>query len=114
MSELKRTPLHAFHVAHGGRIVDFAGWEMPVQYKGILAEHLAVRRAAGLFDVSHMGEVDVRGPDAARFLNYISSRTTSPSCFPAASSIRRCATRTAGWWTTCSFIAARPGGFFPL
>jgi aminomethyltransferase len=58
-------------VAHGGRIVDFAGWEMPVQYKGILAEHLAVRRAAGLFDVSHMGEVDVRGPAAAKFLNHL-------------------------------------------
>ena len=71
MSELKRTPLHAFHVAHGGRIVDFAGWEMPVQYKGILAEHLAVRRAAGLFDVSHMGEVDVRGADAEKFLNHL-------------------------------------------
>ena len=71
MSELNRTPLHAFHVAHGGRIVDFAGWEMPVQYKGILAEHLAVRRAAGLFDVSHMGEVDVRGPAAAKFLNHL-------------------------------------------
>jgi len=71
MSELKSTPLCAFHVAHGGRMVDFAGWEMPVQYKGILAEHLAVRRAAGLFDVSHMGEVDVRGPDAAKFLNHL-------------------------------------------
>lgn len=71
MSELKRTPLHAFHVARGARIVDFAGWEMPVQYKGILAEHLAVRRTAGLFDVSHMGEVDVRGPAAAKFLNHL-------------------------------------------
>ena len=71
MSELKRTPLYAFHAAHGGRIVDFAGWEMPVQYKGILAEHLAVRRTAGLFDVSHMGEVDVRGPEAAKFLNHL-------------------------------------------
>jgi aminomethyltransferase len=71
MSELKCTPLRAFHAAHGGRMVDFAGWEMPVQYKGILAEHLAVRRAAGLFDVSHMGEVDVVGPDAAKFLNHL-------------------------------------------
>jgi len=71
MSELKRTPLHDFHLEHGGRMVDFAGWEMPVQYKGILAEHLAVRRAAGLFDVSHMGEVDVRGPAAAKFLNHL-------------------------------------------
>ena len=68
MSLPKRTPLHAFHVAHGGRMVDFAGWDMPVQYKSILEEHKAVRRAAGLFDVSHMGEVDVAGIGAAKFL----------------------------------------------
>jgi aminomethyltransferase len=66
---LKRTPLYAFHVAHGGRMVDFAGWEMPVQYRSILEEHKAVRRSAGLFDVSHMGEVDVRGREALKFLN---------------------------------------------
>jgi len=66
---LKRTPLYAFHVAHGGRMVDFAGWEMPVQYRSILEEHKAVRHAAGLFDVSHMGEVDVRGSEALKFLN---------------------------------------------
>jgi aminomethyltransferase len=51
--------------------VDFAGWEMPVQYRSILEEHKVVRRAAGLFDVSHMGEVDVRGPEAGRFLNHL-------------------------------------------
>jgi aminomethyltransferase len=66
---LKRTPLYAFHVARGGRMVDFASWEMPVQYRSILEEHKAVRRAAGLFDVSHMGEVDVRGREALKFLN---------------------------------------------
>ncbi len=71
MSSLKRTPLYAFHAAHGGRLVDFAGWEMPVQYRSILEEHKAVRRAAGLFDVSHMGEVDVTGPEAAKFLNHL-------------------------------------------
>ncbi len=71
MSDLKRTPLRDFHAAHGGRLVDFAGWEMPVQYRSILEEHKAVRRTAGLFDVSHMGEVDVRGPEAAKFLNYL-------------------------------------------
>ncbi len=71
MSELQRTPLHAFHVAHGGRFVDFAGWEMPVQYKSIIEEHKAVRSTAGLFDVSHMGEVDVTGPGAAAFLNQL-------------------------------------------
>jgi len=92
MSELKRTPLRDFHAAHGGRLVDFAGWEMPVQYRSILEEHKAVRRAAGLFDVSHMGEVDVQGPDAARFLNHLVTNDVtklfpgrvlySPMCYP--------------------------------
>lgn len=92
MSELKRTPLYDFHVAHGGRLVDFAGWEMPVQYRSILEEHKAVRRAAGLFDVSHMGEVDVQGPDAGRFLNHLVANDVaklfpgrvlySPMCYP--------------------------------
>src|SRR3954468_14313699 len=71
MSELKRTPLRDWHAAHGARLVDFAGWEMPVQYRSILEEHKAVRRTAGLFDVSHMGEVDVTGPDAGKFLNHL-------------------------------------------
>ena len=71
MSELQRTPLRDFHAAHGGRLVDFAGWEMPVQYRSLLEEHRAVRRAAGLFDVSHMGEVDVRGPEAGKFLQHL-------------------------------------------
>ncbi|MDD3181021.1 MAG: glycine cleavage system aminomethyltransferase GcvT [Opitutaceae bacterium] len=71
MTNLRKTPLHSFHVRQGGRMVDFAGWEMPVQYKSILEEHKLVRRTAGLFDVSHMGEAEVRGPDARRFLNYM-------------------------------------------
>jgi len=70
MSEtLSRTPLFALHVELGGRIVPFAGWEMPVQYTGIIEEHMAVRQTAGLFDVSHMGEARVRGRDAAKFLD---------------------------------------------
>lgn len=68
MSILKTTPLRDFHAANGGRLVDFAGWEMPVQYRSILEEHKTVRKAAGLFDVCHMGEVDVKGPDALAFL----------------------------------------------
>src|SRR5205085_551138 len=56
------------HVAAGGKLVPFAGWEMPVQYSGVKAEHLAVRREVGLFDVSHMGEIETRGPDALAFL----------------------------------------------
>ena len=61
---MKRTPLWEAHRALGARFVDFGGWEMPVQYDGILAEHAAVRGAAGLFDVSHMGEIELRGPHA--------------------------------------------------
>lgn len=77
MSTLRRTPLHDFHLAHGGRLVDFAGWEMPVQYKSILEEHRAVRTAAGLFDVSHMGEFAVTGPDAAAFLDHVMANDIS-------------------------------------
>jgi len=65
----QRTPLHDRHRALGARIVDFAGWEMPVSYRGALEEHRAVRERCGLFDVSHMGEVEVRGPGAAAFCN---------------------------------------------
>lgn len=67
---LKRTALYDRHVALGAKIVPFAGWEMPIQYAGILAEHRAVRTAAGLFDLGHMGQVDVTGPDALEFLQY--------------------------------------------
>jgi aminomethyltransferase len=70
---LKRTPLYEAHVRLGARLVDFGGWEMPVQYTGIVEEHLAVRRAAGLFDISHMGELVVSGPGAETFLNRVLS-----------------------------------------
>ena len=69
--ELKKTALNQVHRDLGGRMVPFAGWEMPVQYSGIYEEHLATRNAAGLFDVSHMGVYEVRGPDAASFLDTI-------------------------------------------
>jgi aminomethyltransferase len=71
MSQLLHTACHAWHVAHGGRMVDFAGWEMPVQYGSIVAEHHAVRRAAGLFDIAHMGRLKFTGPDAAKFLDHL-------------------------------------------
>jgi aminomethyltransferase len=67
-SPLRRTSLYAEHVALGARIVPFAGWEMPLQFAGIVEEHHAVRRRAGLFDVSHMGRLTAEGPDAAAFL----------------------------------------------
>jgi glycine hydroxymethyltransferase len=69
--ELKRTALYDVHKSSGGRMVPFAGWEMPVQYTGIYEEHLATRNAAGLFDVSHMGVYEVRGADATSFLDTI-------------------------------------------
>ena len=65
---LQRTPLHDRHVALGARLVPFAGWEMPVQYEGVIQEHRAVRKDAGVFDVSHMGELEVEGPRAAELL----------------------------------------------
>ena len=68
---LKRTPLFAAHQALGAKLIDFGGWEMPVQYTSISDEHLAVRNAAGIFDISHMGEVTVSGAGAADFLNLI-------------------------------------------
>src|SRR5688572_643118 len=68
---LKRTALYDVHKSSGGRMVSFAGWEMPVQYSGIFEEHLATRNAAGLFDVSHMGVYEVRGADAASFLDSV-------------------------------------------
>src|SRR5829696_2302486 len=74
---LKKTPLHASHVALGARMVPFAGWDMPVEYSGITAEHLAVRTSAGLFDVSHMGEIEVAGADALAAIQRITSNDAS-------------------------------------
>ncbi|HRN29595.1 MAG TPA: glycine cleavage system protein T, partial [Terrimesophilobacter sp.] len=64
------SPLHELHVAGGASFTDFAGWQMPVSYGSDLAEHHAVRQAAGMFDISHMGELTVRGPDAGAFLDF--------------------------------------------
>ncbi len=67
---LRRTPLYEIHAEQGARLVPFAGWEMPVQYEGVREEHMAVRTHAGMFDVSHMGEVEVEGPGALAFLQH--------------------------------------------
>lgn len=77
MTTLKRTPLYDTHVALGARMVEFGGWEMPVQYSGILDEHNAVRNAAGLFDIDHMGQVDVTGPGALDYLQHLLSADLS-------------------------------------
>src|SRR5918996_6429362 len=70
---LKRTPLFHVHVQAGARMVPFGGWEMPVQYTSIIEEHRTVRRAVGLFDVSHMGEFEVEGPEALAALQYLTT-----------------------------------------
>ena len=77
MSELRRTPLFDAHEAAGARLVPFAGWEMPVQYEGVGPEHLAVRSGCGVFDVSHMGEVETSGPGAADLLQRLLSNDVS-------------------------------------
>lgn len=69
--ELKRTPLYNIHKSLGAKFVGFAGWEMPVQYAGVIEEHLGVRSSAGLFDVSHMGEIEVKGPGALKALQRV-------------------------------------------
>jgi aminomethyltransferase len=74
---LKRTPLHAAHVRLGARMIPFGGWDMPVQYTGIVEEHRAVRSAVGCFDVSHMGEFEFRGPDARDALQRLTTNDVS-------------------------------------
>src|SRR5215203_2801868 len=72
-ASLKKTPLHASHVALGARMVPFGGWDMPVEYSGITAEHMAVRTAAVVFDVSHMGEVEIAGKGALEAVQHSSA-----------------------------------------
>jgi len=71
MEEIKRTPLYEKHLESNGKMIEFAGWMMPVEYSGILPEHHAVRNAAGIFDVSHMGEVEVKGTEAEAFVQHL-------------------------------------------
>src|SRR5262245_63785042 len=74
-SALQATPLNSVHRALGAKMVDFGGWDMPVQYSGILDEHIAVRTSVGVFDVSHMGEIDIRGKDAARLTDLVTTNS---------------------------------------
>src|SRR5712692_3076712 len=77
MALANRTPLYDWHVGHGARIVDFAGWDMPVQYRGIIDEHQAVRSAAGLFDISHMGRLYFAGPDSLALIQQVFSNNAA-------------------------------------
>jgi aminomethyltransferase len=76
-ARLKRTPLYGAHRRRGAKMVEFAGWQMPVQYSGVIEEHQAVRERAGLFDVSHMGEIEVRGPGASATLQRVTANDVS-------------------------------------
>ena len=107
---LKITSLHATHVAAGAKMVDFSGWHMPLQYEGILAEHAAVRSGAGVFDVSHMGEVDFLGPgavDAVQHLvtNDLGKIGDGQALYPP------CVTPAAASSTTASSIDWAPSGY---
>jgi len=89
---VKRTPLYESHCQLGGKLIDFGGWELPVQYTGIIAEHERVRKSAGLFDVSHMGEISVKGQDAEKYIEKLVTNSIvkakefqivySPMCYP--------------------------------
>ena len=70
---LRKTPLNAVHRALGAKMVDFGGWDMPVSYSGLVDEHHTVRNAVGIFDVSHMGEIEIRGPEALKLVDYVST-----------------------------------------
>src|SRR5271165_5040604 len=74
---MRTTPLHQIHRRMGAKMVDFGGWDMPVQYSGVLEEHRAVRQRVGLFDVSHMGEIEVRGRDALKLVDYVATNAVS-------------------------------------
>src|SRR5580698_8861802 len=77
ISELRKTPLNAMHRRLGAKLVDFGGWEMPVEYSGLTAEHMAVRTGVGLFDVSHMGDIQLRGPGSLAAVQHISMNDAS-------------------------------------
>ena len=77
MTELKRTPLFEVYKEYGGKTVDFGGWELPVQFSSIKEEHEAVRTKAGLFDVSHMGEIEVKGPESLDYLQKMMTNDVS-------------------------------------
>jgi aminomethyltransferase len=83
-STLRRTPLYDSHVAAGAKLVEFAGWEMPLEYEGVRAEHMAVRQSCGVFDVSHMGQIETSGAQALELLQRLLSNDVSAIAFAAA------------------------------
>src|SRR5581483_4895056 len=76
-SSLRTTSLNSLHRALGAKMVDFGAWDMPVQYSGIIEEHNAVRNSVGVFDVSHMCEIEIRGPQAAQLTDYVTTNSVA-------------------------------------
>src|ERR1700689_2414131 len=76
-AEVRKTALNSIHRQLGAKMVNFGGWDMPLEYSGILAEHEAVRTRAGIFDVSHMGEIEVRGPSALALIQWVTCNDAS-------------------------------------
>src|SRR5580693_3825941 len=76
-ASLRTTPLNATHRRMGAKMVDFGGWDMPVQYSGVIDEHNTVRQRVGVFDVSHMGEIEVKGPEALKLVDYVATNAAA-------------------------------------
>ena len=91
MTELKRTPLFEVYQEYGAKTIDFGGWDLPVQFSGIKEEHEAVRTKAGLFDVSHMGEIEVTGADSLVFLQKMMTNDVSKLQIERSAIYMRCA-----------------------
>ena len=106
---MKRTPLIENHRKAGAKLVDFAGWEMPIQYSGVLDEYHAVRTAAGLFDVSHMGRITVEGREATAFLQQITTNNVEKLAVGAAQYSMVC--NPAGGIKDDIFVYRGPRGF---
>ncbi len=98
-ASLKRTPLFESHQELGGRLIEFGGWEMPVQYTSIIDEHQTVRNAAGIFDICHMGEVLISGAGALPFLNYLLTNNAAKLLVGQGQYTQMCR-KTAARWTT--------------
>ncbi len=105
MAELKRTPLYPVYAKYGAKTIPFGGWEMPVQFTSILEEHQVVRSRAGLFDVSHMGEIEIGGPDALALVQKLTTNDASILAVGQAQYSLMCYP-TAGRWTTFSSTAS--------
>ena len=102
---MKTTPFTKYHIANGAKMSEFAGYNMPIEFTGINEEHLNVREKAGVFDVSHMGEIWIKGPKALDFLQRITSNNVAAL---TDGKVRPCPMAAAVSWTTCLYIVLMP------